>query len=200
MGEHKRATETFGEYLTRERGLRNIRLEEIAQRTRVSLRVLQALEADDQEALPADVYIRGFLKAYARHVGLDENEIVLRYDAQRGAGQEVLRPPGEPWVWPKSRLTWRIPRALPWRWLLMGAAVAALAVGMFLGWPLIDPFTAMEAPEPTDGPPAATSPGPPAPAPAPTPAAVRQPEPAPPLPGAEADVRPWDGRPWSSGF
>jgi|YNPBryantNP2012_1023418.scaffolds.fasta_scaffold00494_13 cytoskeletal protein RodZ len=75
--------EAFGEYLARERRLRNISLEEISQRTKISMKVLQALEASRWEELPADVYVRGFLRSYARYVGLDENEVLLRYEDQR---------------------------------------------------------------------------------------------------------------------
>jgi len=74
--------EAFGEYLARERRLRNISLEEISQRTKISMKVLQALEASRWEELPADVYVRGFLRSYARYVGLDENEVLLRYEDQ----------------------------------------------------------------------------------------------------------------------
>ncbi len=80
MDEERVSDEGFGHYLARERRLRNIRLEEIAAKTRISLRVLQALESDEWEELPPRVYLRGFIKAYARHVGLDENEALLRYE------------------------------------------------------------------------------------------------------------------------
>lgn len=80
MDEERVSEEGFGHYLARERKLRNIRLEEIAAKTRISLRVLQALESDDWEELPPRVYLRGFIKAYARYLGLDENEALLRYE------------------------------------------------------------------------------------------------------------------------
>jgi cytoskeleton protein RodZ len=76
-------SESFGEYLARERSLRNITLEEISQRTRISMRVLQALEEERWDELPADVYVRGFLRTYSRYLGLDENEVLVRYEDQR---------------------------------------------------------------------------------------------------------------------
>jgi|YNPBryantNP2012_1023418.scaffolds.fasta_scaffold25397_1 cytoskeleton protein RodZ len=80
MEDQRICDEGFGPYLARERTLRNIRLEEIAAKTRISLQVLRALESEDWDALPARVYVRGFIRAYARHVGLDENEVLLRYE------------------------------------------------------------------------------------------------------------------------
>lgn len=83
MDDNSTANESFGEYLMRERSLRNIPLEEISQRTRISIKVLQALEAQRWEELPADVYVRGFLRTYSRYLGLDENEVLVRYEDQR---------------------------------------------------------------------------------------------------------------------
>ncbi len=80
MDDGRVSDEGFGHYLARERELRNIRLEEIAAKTRISLHVLRALESDEWEKLPPRVYLRGFIRAYARHVGLDENEALLRYE------------------------------------------------------------------------------------------------------------------------
>lgn len=77
--------ESFGEYLARERRLRNISLEEISQRTRISMKMLRALEEGRWEDLPAEVYVKGFLRSYARYVGLDENEVILRYESYRPA-------------------------------------------------------------------------------------------------------------------
>jgi cytoskeleton protein RodZ len=47
---------------------------------------LRALEADDHPRLPAPPFVRGFLRAYARHVGLQADEVLLRYEEARRAG------------------------------------------------------------------------------------------------------------------
>ncbi len=103
MDENSAANESFGEYLVRERSLRNIPLEEISQRTRISMKVLQALEEERWEELPADVYVRGFLRTYSRYLGLDENEVLVRYEDQRPGAiapvrdvfQDLQRPRGK---------------------------------------------------------------------------------------------------------
>jgi cytoskeletal protein RodZ len=70
---------TFGEELRRERVIREISLEEISAATKISLRLLVALEASDIAKLPASTFTRGFIRAYARHLGLDPEEMVNAY-------------------------------------------------------------------------------------------------------------------------
>jgi cytoskeletal protein RodZ len=72
--------ERLGEYLKKERETRNISLEEISKKTCINIKILQALENDDKSNLPGDTFNRGFLKAYAKHVGLDETDVLHRYD------------------------------------------------------------------------------------------------------------------------
>ena len=71
--------DTLGTYLRNERELRQISLEEIAQTTRIPLRTLQHIEDDSFDALPGEVFTRGFLKSYARSVGLDTDEVLERH-------------------------------------------------------------------------------------------------------------------------
>lgn len=75
--------ESIGEYLKKERELKAITLQEIATITRICTRYLQALENDDYSSIPADVYVRGFLRAYAKCVGLASNEIISKYEMRR---------------------------------------------------------------------------------------------------------------------
>lgn len=79
--------ESFGEYLRREREMRGILLEEIAEATRIGKNTLEALENDEYEKLPPRVYVRGFLKTYASYLGLDVNDVLLRYQSY-GMGLE----------------------------------------------------------------------------------------------------------------
>ena len=51
--------------------MREISLREIAERTKISLRYLEALEEDRFDLLPAPVFAQGFLREYARYVGLN---------------------------------------------------------------------------------------------------------------------------------
>ncbi len=71
--------ESLGQYLRGQRGIRGVSLEEVATRTRIGLRTLEALERDDYTALPAEVTVKGFLRSYVRCLGLDEQDVMARY-------------------------------------------------------------------------------------------------------------------------
>ncbi|MDD9939477.1 MAG: helix-turn-helix domain-containing protein [Myxococcales bacterium] len=75
---------SLGSYLKAERELRELSVAEVAQATRIPVRVLRHLEADDWDRLPADVFVRGYLRAYARVLGTDETELLSRFE---GRGQ-----------------------------------------------------------------------------------------------------------------
>lgn len=135
------AAESFGEYLTRERTLRNIALEEMSQRTRISMKVLQALEQGDWEELPADVYVRGFLRTYARYLGLDENEVLMRYEDHRPGpairGREVFQEPSKR----------RARRRTAWLFLII---LVCLCLALYWFWlrPAPSPNKASQRPAP----------------------------------------------------
>src|SRR5215213_3364913 len=70
---------SFGEWLRRQREMREINLRDIADRTKISLRYLEAMEADRFDLLPAPIFAKGFLREYARYVGLSPDEVVNHY-------------------------------------------------------------------------------------------------------------------------
>ncbi len=70
---------SFGEELKRERELRDISLKEISEATKISIRFLEALEQDNFDILPGGVFNRGFIRAYARFIGIDGEEMVNAY-------------------------------------------------------------------------------------------------------------------------
>jgi len=74
--------ETVGEFLRRERESRRVALEEISKSTRISRPYLEALERNDFRFFSRPEYIPGFLRGYARHIGLDPNEVLKRYEFQ----------------------------------------------------------------------------------------------------------------------
>jgi cytoskeleton protein RodZ len=72
-------TITVGGQLRQARQQANVTLERIAARTKIRLRFLEAIDADDFDRLPDGVVRRGHLRAYAREVGLDPEQIVDCY-------------------------------------------------------------------------------------------------------------------------
>jgi cytoskeletal protein RodZ len=90
-------TENFGSVLREAREKRSISLADIAQRTKLSQSALQLLEAGQLDELPAEVFVRGFIRSYARSVGLRESEPLGLFeqalDARRRAEQALLMTP-----------------------------------------------------------------------------------------------------------
>jgi cytoskeleton protein RodZ len=69
---------TPGAFLAAKRGERGLTLQQAASATHIRTEFLSALEADEPELLPAPVYARGYLRTYARYLGLDEESLVAR--------------------------------------------------------------------------------------------------------------------------
>lgn len=74
--------ETLGSFLKRHRQSQGKDLNEVAEKTRIHASTLRAIEEDNQKALPAEVFARGFVRNYARHLGLDPNEALAWYIKQ----------------------------------------------------------------------------------------------------------------------
>jgi len=89
---------TFGENLKREREMRGVTLEEISNATKIGVRALQALEAEEFSKLPGGIFTRSFLRSYARYLGLDEDSVMAEYQiiAPRDPNTD-LRRIGQQW-------------------------------------------------------------------------------------------------------
>ena len=76
-------TASIGARLRRERESLGMSIEEIARATRIPVPSLERVEADRFDDLPGEVFVRGFLRSYAKTVGLDADEIVAQYSSAR---------------------------------------------------------------------------------------------------------------------
>jgi cytoskeletal protein RodZ len=72
--------ESFGRYLRNEREQRGVSLADIARSTKIGEAQLRSLEADDLAALPTTPYVKGFIRAYSKHLGIDPNDALLRFE------------------------------------------------------------------------------------------------------------------------
>jgi cytoskeleton protein RodZ len=120
----------FGDRLRREREMRGITLDEITESTKISRRHLEALEGEHFDQLPGGVFNKGFVRAYARFLGIDEDQAVADYSA---ASNEQPEPedkfPLEIHEEPKRESVRRKRSPLP---LAFGiAALAGVLVGYF---------------------------------------------------------------------
>lgn len=79
----------LGKHLREHRQAKGITLEEIGRVSNISLSCLRALEEGQYHLLPAPTFTIGFLRQYARCIGLDPEDVILRY---RMATQQVGGP------------------------------------------------------------------------------------------------------------
>ncbi len=145
---------SFGIWLRRQREAREVGLREIAERTKISLRYLEALEENRFALLPAPVFARGFLREYARYVGLNPDEVVNHFLAAQGmegregvAGSDGPTPSGPSLSMPRSSSsgTWK-------RWLFLGLATTVLLGVVALAAWLADQRRQHPAPPPGGSP------------------------------------------------
>jgi len=73
---------TLGEELKRRREERGITLTDISESTRIGTRFLKAIESDNYSILPGGIFTRSFIRAYAKQVGMNEEEAVSLYNQQ----------------------------------------------------------------------------------------------------------------------
>jgi len=79
------SVESFGARLKREREQRKITLDEISLSTKIGSRFLLAIEEEHFDQLPGGIFNKGFVRAYARHLGLDEAQAIADYELASGA-------------------------------------------------------------------------------------------------------------------
>ena len=118
----------FGERLKREREMREVSLKEVTTATRIGSRFLEALENEDWEKLPGGIFNRGFVRAIARYLGLDEENLLAEYDLAHGEQGLPVPQPYEN----------KIPRPPIWIPILavlgLLAVLGGLAAGGIYGW------------------------------------------------------------------
>lgn len=111
--------ESLGKYLKRERENRKRSLKEVSKHIKVREPFLKAVEEDRRELLPSVTYVKGFLSAYAKYLGLDPNEVIVRYEAE-SKKELIIRPE----ALPEKRILWN-PKYL---WTIGGVIIVGFIV------------------------------------------------------------------------
>jgi cytoskeleton protein RodZ len=125
---------SLGAQLKQAREQRGVGLDEVAQTTKIGTRFLLALESDHYEQLPGGIFNKGFIRAYARAVGLDEEQAIADYIAATEPGVVKTEHPSQP---PSRTLEPRIEAEvgdsgdLPWGALAIVLVLVALGLA---GW------------------------------------------------------------------
>jgi transcriptional regulator with XRE-family HTH domain len=87
---------TLGSWLRRERERRGVTLAKISEETKVSVPLLQGLEADDLSRWPGGIFRRAFVRSYASAIGLDPELAVRRVEEEHPSEPAEPAPPGAP--------------------------------------------------------------------------------------------------------
>jgi cytoskeleton protein RodZ len=121
----------FGDRLRREREMRGVTLDEISESTKISRRALQALEEEEFNLLPGGIFNKGFVRSYARYLGIDEEQAVSDYVE---ASHEQAPPEDQFPLEINEENTQRKPPLNPKRSVTpIALAIIALAIGVG-GW------------------------------------------------------------------
>jgi len=148
--------EQLGEYLRNEREKQGRALDDIARATRIARVTLQAIESGPEEKLPPVSYLRGFVKLYARELGLDVDDMLERLPGHAAENIRVALPRSIDLETPK------VP------WFKIGLIVLLLCVACLWAGQLFFGFELFVQ----DAPPAIVSPRPALPGEAPGPSAL----------------------------
>ncbi len=149
---------SIGNSLREARQRKGLSLADVEEMTKIRTHYLKALEDESFELLPGNTYVVGFLRTYARTLGLDAQELVQEFKATSAKPEEVIKPV-EP-LTPQRRPA--VPRGL----LITGLCILALITlfGVDSVWKSARP--AQQKPPTTT--PAATQPEKPQPKPVPS--------------------------------
>jgi cytoskeletal protein RodZ len=127
-----------GERLRQVRTSQKRELSDLSRELNIPERILAALEADDYAALPEPAFVRGYLRSYAKCLGVDANALVARFteiyaaDTGRTATQALNDSPLKPLAKISSRKQKRSWRWLRWVLLLLVVASVLYALMQWL--------------------------------------------------------------------
>jgi cytoskeletal protein RodZ len=82
---------TLGEKLTKLRSDGRISLSEVSKSTKIQVKYLEYLESGLYEKLPAEVYVKGFLRSYANYLGVTDKILIRLYERDRGIRRNIVR-------------------------------------------------------------------------------------------------------------
>lgn len=82
---------TLGEKLRKLRSDKRILLNEASRITRIPIGHLENLEAGAYDKMPADVYVKGFLRSYAEFLGVDDRILIKLYEKEKGIKKNIER-------------------------------------------------------------------------------------------------------------
>jgi cytoskeleton protein RodZ len=124
---------SFGAQLKQERERKGVTLEDISLTTKIGTRMLRALEEEHFDQLPGGIFNKGFIRAYARCLGMDEEQAVADYLVATGAAPSAKKSEHDeaPILEPPSREENPATAGLPWGTFAVVLLIVALG---FAAW------------------------------------------------------------------
>jgi len=127
----------LGQSLKEAREQKGVSLEEVEEVTRIRHKFVQALEEGNYGALPAETYVKAFLRTYAMYLELDPEEVMALYEGRENEGKAALSQPGffQPMDISMAAPSWLTPD------LVIGALliIVLLAFGCWATWHYLPP-------------------------------------------------------------
>ena len=87
--EEKNPNERLGDFLARVRESQGLSIEDLSERTKISVKMLHYIEASDWKSLPVDAYVRSYLNSVSSKLGLDTKAVLKMYAEEVGSSYEV---------------------------------------------------------------------------------------------------------------
>lgn len=152
---------TTGDLLRTERERRRLTVHQVAEATKIKGDHIRAIESDDWGAFSALVYVRGFVKTYARHLRLDDAAIAAQLDQELEGRDDFADAPGSRTL-RQGPLDWIMMKLALLRWQILfplglGVALILAAWWAWNAWqrrpaPAAAPMPAHRLYQPRSGP------------------------------------------------
>jgi cytoskeleton protein RodZ len=129
--------ESFGARLKREREQRKITLDDVSVSTKIATKFIVALEEEHFDQLPGGIFNKGFVRAYARHLGIDENQAIADFVAASAPSLPEIPPEETPVLAamavrvPESKKKRRDNDGIPWGFIAAGLLVIAFGFALW---------------------------------------------------------------------
>jgi cytoskeletal protein RodZ len=164
---------SFGAQLKQERERKGVTLEDISLTTKIGTRMLRALEEEHFDQLPGGIFNKGFIRAYARCLGMDEEQAIADYLVATGVTPSAKKSENDeaPILEPPSREETPGTAGVPWGTFAVVLLIVALG---FAAWGFYSRESEKEASESTSPAPRATAASPSSTS---SPATAEQPQP-----------------------
>lgn len=123
---------TLGEKILKLRSEYRMSFTEVSRATKIPIKYLEYLERAEYEKLPADVYVRGYLRSYARHLGLPDEALIKLYEKEQHINKNLGRERVVSGVEPRIPLQGGGFVVTSKELLIGGVALVLLVIGVYL--------------------------------------------------------------------